>query len=249
MNGITSMLKSLISKVLGLYDSPTEEQVIKTLKQVNHALSRESDKPKLFFGDEFPKPYDGRVRALKYIQSHPKTSFNGLKCHIKPRMLKRLVECSVVAKVTIKSKNDKKHQAVDLFTITDDGREVLSKANFIGSIDDFISAVKKSGSKTLDEFDVNMTLFGDRRWVDPGFLKSVGEACWNDGHGFNSNSNAYGNFLSRKLQWGVPFMKDIIEKHTTHESGFLLRSTACNGIMIESNELPITTMNTGFSLV
>ena len=216
------MLKSLISKILGMYESCTDEQAVQELRPVVEASNGKASKPKLFYSYEVPSIHDYRVHALKYVQDHPKTTLKGFKGHISPKLFDRLVACGAVTKTTLKVKRCKKSQVIELYMISDSGKEILNKVNFSEKVDDFIWEVKKSGSKTLDEFDVNMTLFGDRKWVDPAFLRDIGEACWNNGHGFNGNSDAYGNTLSRKLQWEVPFMADIIEKHTDHRTGFLL---------------------------
>lgn len=198
------MLKNLIQKIKSLYD-PVIPEVKETPPHVEAPVEH-----KLFFMSGLPFSHDPAVRALKFIKEHPKIKIFKLKDHMPQHTIDTLDRCGMLSKVTL-NKRSKNKKPVVLVTISEKGKGILDQSRRLQDTVDFIDLVQKTQCKSLDEFDLHMTLFGDRKWVDPEFLKSIAAACWNNGKSCRLADDVDG-WISLKLQSRIPFIKEIVEK-------------------------------------
>lgn len=203
------MLKNLICKIKSLYDP-----VIPEVKEAQpHAEAPVEHK--LFHRGELPFSSDNRVKALKFIKEHPKTNIDRLRDHMSKNVIDKLDICGMISKVAL-NKRSKKKKPVVLVTISEKGKEILDQSRRLQDAVDFINVVQKTQCKSLDEFDLLMTLFGDRKWVDPEFLRSIATACWNNGK-CCLLADDVDIWIALKLQLRIPFAKEIVEKCLTLE--------------------------------
>ena len=207
------MLKSLIYKIKSLYDPGIPE-----VKEVQPHTEAPVEH-KLFCRGELPFSSDKRVKALKFIKEHPTTNIDRLRDHMNKNVIDKLNICGMLSKVTL-NKRSKKKKPVVLVTISEKGKEILDQSRHLQDAVDFINVVQKTQCKSLDEFDLLMTLFGDRKWVDPEFLRSIATACWNNGK-CCLLADDVDRWIALKLQSRIPFAKEIVEKMSDYGTDFM----------------------------
>ena len=238
------MLKNLICKIKSLYDPvipEVKEEQPHTEAPVEH---------KLFCRGELPFSSDNRVKALKFIKEHPKTNIDRLRDHISKNVIDRLDICGMISKVAL-NKRSKKKKPVVLVAISEKGKEILDQSKRLQDTVDFINVVQKTQCTSLDGFDLTMTLFGDRKWVDPEFLRRIAAACWNNGKSC-CLADDVDSWISLKIQSRIPFAKEIVEKMSDYGTDFMTSCSLNENVTVEHmNEcgLVINTAHREFALV
>ena len=238
------MLKNLICKIKSLYDPvipEVKEEQPHTEAPVEH---------KLFCRGELPFSSDNRVKALKFIKEHPKTNIDRLRDHMSKNVIDRLDICGMISKVIL-NKRSKKKRPVVLVSISEKGKEILDQSRRLQDTVDFINVVQKTQCTSLDGFDLTMTLFGDRKWVDPEFLRRIAAACWNNGKSC-CLADDVDSWISLKIQSRIPFAKEIVEKMSDYGTDFMTSCSLNENVTVEHmNEcgLVINTIPQGFALV
>ena len=237
------MLKNLICKIKSLYDPvipEVKEEQPHTEAPVEH---------KLFCRGELPFSSDNRVKALKFIKEHPKTNIDRLRDHISKNVIDRLDICGMISKVTLNKRNKKK--PVVLVAISEKGKEILDQSRRLQDTVDFINVVQKTQCTSLDGFDLTMTLFGDRKWVDPEFLRRIAAACWNNGKSC-CLADDVDSWISLKIQSRIPFAKEIVEKVSDYGTDFMTSYSPIENVTVDHMNGPGLVVNTAhreFALV
>ena len=208
------MLKSLIRKIKSLYDP-----VIPEVKEEPHSVEAPVEH-KLFCRGELPFSSDNRVKALKFIKEHPKTNIDRLRDHMSKNVIDRLDICGMISKVTLNKRSKKKKKPVVLVAISEKGKGILDQSRRLQDTVDFINVVQKTQCTSLDGFDLTMTLFGDRKWVDPEFLRRIAAACWNNGKSC-CLADDVDSWISLKIRSRIPFAKEIVEKMSDYGTDFM----------------------------
>lgn len=96
------------------------------------------------------------------------------------------------------------------FFIAPPGEEILNEVNETKWAYDFLKLIQDTKSKSLEEFDVQMTLAGTHEFAEYPFLKKVKDIL-------TSTSEAY-RHIERKLvrELGTPFINEILDFVVTH---------------------------------
>ena len=235
------MLKNLICKIKSLYDPvipEVKEEQPHTEAPVEH---------KLFCRGELPFSSDNRVKALKFIKEHPKTNIDRLRDHISKNVIDRLDICGMISKVTLNKRNKKK--PVVLVAISEKGKEILDQSRRLQDTVDFINVVQKTQCTSLDGFDLTMTLFGDRKWVDPEFLRRIAAACWNNGKSC-CLADDVDSWISLKIQSRIPFAKEIVEKMSDYGTDFMTSYSPIENVTVDHmNAHDVVAISRGFVLI
>ena len=235
------MLKNLICKIKSLYDPvipEVKEEQPHTEAPVEH---------KLFCRGELPFSSDNRVKALKFIKEHPKTNIDRLRDHMSKNVIDRLGICGMISKVTLNKRSKKK--LVVLVSISEKGKEILDQSRRLQDTVDFINVVQKTQCTSLDGFDLTMTLFGDRKWVDPEFLRRIAAACWNNGKSC-CLADDVDSWISLKIQSRIPFAKEIVEKMSDYGTDFMTSYSPIENVTVDHmNAHDVVAISRGFVLI
>ena len=191
------------------------------------------------------------VKFIDFVANHPGCTWAEINSHVHPGKPVYTSRTEFTGLVPRYIKIASKRGRAFTYELTSSGQDILEQAKRTKWVFDFINVVQKTQCTSLDEFDLIMTLFGDRKWVDPEFLRSISAACWNNGKSCCLVDDV-DSWISLKIQSRIPFAKEIVEKMSDYGTDFMASCSPIENVTVEHMNgccLVVNTAHREFALV